>query len=83
MMGTVRADASSLCPPYRLIDQRVEACKAKDWVTADRTRDELQATGVLLEDGADGDHLAAGLISMPSSLGKATDLTRIAVTGKL
>jgi len=37
-----------------LIDRRVAACKAKDWATADRIRDDLQAAGILLEDGAAG-----------------------------
>lgn len=37
-----------------LIDRRVAARKAKDWSTADRIRDDLQAAGILLEDGADG-----------------------------
>ena len=37
-----------------LIDRRVAARKAQDWVAADRIRDELQAAGLLLEDGADG-----------------------------
>jgi len=37
-----------------LIDRRVAARKAKDWVMADRIRDELQAAGILLEDGANG-----------------------------
>jgi len=37
-----------------LIDRRVAARKAKDWATADRIRDELQAAGILLEDGAAG-----------------------------
>lgn len=37
-----------------LIDRRVAARKAKDWAAADRIRDELQAAGVLLEDGPEG-----------------------------
>ena len=36
-----------------LIDRRVAARKAQGWVAADRIRDELQAAGILLEDGAD------------------------------
>jgi cysteinyl-tRNA synthetase len=37
-----------------LIDQRVEARRAKNWTEADRIRDELQASGIVLEDGAAG-----------------------------
>jgi cysteinyl-tRNA synthetase len=37
-----------------LIQQRVEARKSKDWSEADRIRDELQAAGILLEDGVGG-----------------------------
>ena len=37
-----------------LIQQRLDARKAKDWATADRIRDDLKAQGILLEDGAQG-----------------------------
>jgi cysteinyl-tRNA synthetase len=37
-----------------LIQRRVEARKSKNWAEADRIRDELQAAGILLEDGAGG-----------------------------
>ena len=37
----------------RLIEERLAARKNKDWETADRIRDELQAQGIVLEDAAD------------------------------
>jgi len=37
-----------------MIDRRIAARKAKDWGTADRIRDEIQAAGILLEDGTAG-----------------------------
>jgi len=37
-----------------LIQQRLDARKAKNWAEADRIRDHLKAQGVVLEDGAQG-----------------------------
>ena len=37
-----------------LIQQRLDARKAKEWATADRIRDDLKAQNILLEDGAQG-----------------------------
>ena len=37
-----------------MLQQRIEARKAKDWGEADRIRDELQAAGIVLEDAAGG-----------------------------
>ncbi len=37
-----------------LIEQRTNARKAKNWIEADRIRDELKTKGVILEDGAGG-----------------------------
>jgi len=37
-----------------IIDERNEARKNKDWVTADRIREELLQRGIVLEDGSEG-----------------------------
>jgi cysteinyl-tRNA synthetase len=37
-----------------MIDERNEARKNKDWVTADRIREELLQRGIVLEDGSEG-----------------------------
>ena len=37
-----------------LVEQRLQARAAKDWANADRIRDELEAAGIVIEDGADG-----------------------------
>jgi len=38
----------------KMIEERLEARKQKNWAEADRIRDELDALGILLEDGATG-----------------------------
>ncbi len=38
----------------RLINERLEARRNKDWAASDRIRDELKAQGIVLEDGAGG-----------------------------
>lgn len=38
----------------RLIEERVESRKSKNWARADEIRDELSARGILLEDTAQG-----------------------------
>jgi cysteinyl-tRNA synthetase len=37
----------------RIIEQRTEARANKDWSTADRIRDDLDAAGITVEDGTD------------------------------
>ncbi len=37
-----------------LVQQRLDARKAKDWATADRIRDQLKEQGIVLEDGPGG-----------------------------
>jgi cysteinyl-tRNA synthetase len=37
-----------------MIQARIDARAAKNWAEADRIRDELQAAGIILEDGAEG-----------------------------
>lgn len=43
-----------------LIQQRIDAKQAKAWAEADRIRDELQAQGVIVEDGAGGSRWRRG-----------------------
>jgi len=38
----------------RLVQERTDARKNKDWAAADRIRDELSAMGVEIKDGAEG-----------------------------
>lgn len=52
--------AASEGPPpeaVELADQREQARRDKDWAEADRLRDELQALGWIVRDGADGPEL--------------------------
>jgi len=37
-----------------LIEQRLQARASKDWANADRIRDELEAAGIVIEDGPEG-----------------------------
>jgi len=53
LRGTGTGDASD-AEIEALIQRRNDARDSKDWAEADRVRDELQALGVVLEDGAGG-----------------------------
>lgn len=50
----VNADATSHADIEALIDERLQARKARDFARADAIRDTLTAMGVIVEDGADG-----------------------------
>jgi cysteinyl-tRNA synthetase len=52
--GTAKADGLSDDAIAELIQQRLDARKAKQWAESDRIRDELKAQGVILEDSAGG-----------------------------
>ena len=52
--GAAGADGLDDAAIETLIQQRLDARKAKQWAESDRIRDELKAQGVLLEDGAGG-----------------------------
>jgi len=54
VIGEVRKEEKLPEEAQRLIQQREEARKAKDWRTADRIREQLKGMGVVIEDSADG-----------------------------
>ncbi|UJS22737.1 cysteine--tRNA ligase [Thiothrix winogradskyi] len=52
--GSSNADGLDAASIEALIQQRLDARKAKQWAESDRIRDELKAQGVILEDNAGG-----------------------------
>jgi len=52
--GSSTADGLDAASIEALIQQRLDARKAKQWAESDRIRDELKAQGVILEDNAGG-----------------------------
>jgi cysteinyl-tRNA synthetase len=52
--GSGTADNLDEASIEALIQQRLDARKAKQWAESDRIRDELKAQGVILEDNAGG-----------------------------
>ncbi|KUR35086.1 hypothetical protein AWF48_14410 [Escherichia coli] len=49
-----QADDSEVAEIEALIQQRLDARKAKDWAAADAARDRLNEMGIVLEDGPQG-----------------------------
>ncbi len=56
LRGGAPSDSSGLSDESiaSMIQARIDARSAKNWAEADRIRDELQAAGIILEDGAQG-----------------------------
>lgn len=54
VVGEVKKEETLSKEAEELIRRREEARKAKDWVTADKIREQLKAMGVIVEDTAEG-----------------------------
>ena len=54
LQSGVQADDSEVAEIESLIQQRLDARKAKDWAAADAARDRLNEMGIVLEDGPQG-----------------------------
>ncbi|WP_226568858.1 cysteine--tRNA ligase [Mangrovibacter yixingensis] len=54
LQGGAQADDSEVAEIEALIQQRLDARKAKDWAAADAARDRLNEMGIVLEDGPQG-----------------------------
>lgn len=52
--GTQQSEESDVAQIESLIQQRLDARKAKDWAAADAARDRLNEMGIVLEDGPQG-----------------------------
>jgi cysteinyl-tRNA synthetase len=54
LQSGAQADDGEVAEIERLIQQRLDARKAKDWAAADAARDRLNEMGIVLEDGPQG-----------------------------
>ena len=54
LQSGAQADDSEVAEIEALIQQRLDARKAKDWAAADAARDRLNEMGIVLEDGPKG-----------------------------
>ena len=54
LQSGAQADDSEVAEIEALIQQRLDARKAKDWAAADAARDRLNEMGIVLEDGPQG-----------------------------
>ncbi len=63
LQSGAQADDSEVAEIEALIQQRLDARKAKDWSAADAARDRLNEMGIVLEDGPQGTDRASGKLS--------------------